>query len=324
MNSQAIPSQVIVATLVVDWLSTILNVLVLVGMLRSFWNQQAHTMLYCTLLQTFTTISFCVFAVLGKTELLLVNGMTPFYYDRADIMKTNSAWIQSICSTLLLLSMLPIYVGGLLQIWCVDAILSVQDTAFKKIMSYRPIWLFIMGYIPGVVTVAVFLLEMALRKPERFFSVNGAVIAPLNTSFVVISIYGISLIITFMACYYSLRCYRHIRQNESSSLQQVKRSGVPGYVVYQVIQMGFSFPIVGFTKTPELLIWLFPSAANIVFGYIGLISLMAFPFFTFLSNGSNKKVYPYVPFISGFLERVHESMATGTFWSPRTSDLESK
>jgi hypothetical protein len=322
MFSQAIPAWVIMITLTVDWLAMLLNAFVFIGMIRSFLNQQGHTMLFCNLLQTLSTLSICLFAILGKTELLIVNNATTFFYDQSDIMQTNSVIIQTVCVMLLLVSMLPIYLAGLLQIWCVDAILSVKETAFKKLIIYRPIWLFVLGYFPGILTAILFTLEIAVTG-KKIYSVNGAVIAPLNTSIVVISIYAISLLITFSACYYSIRSYRHIKANQNTTMQQVKVSGIPGYVVYQVIHMGFFFPIIGFTKTPELLIWLFPSQANLVFGYIGLIMLMIFPFMTIMSNGSNKKVYPFVPLISKPLEKIHFAMAQDSFWN-RNTDLESK
>jgi hypothetical protein len=75
--------------------------------------------------------------------------------------------------------------------------------------------------------------------------------------------------------------------------------------VFQVFQLGYLLPFVGFIKAFELLIWIFPSFLNVYLGIFGLFILMIVPFLTFFNNGSHKAVYPLVPLFGSLLEKVH-------------------
>ncbi|KAJ3311357.1 hypothetical protein HDV04_004069 [Boothiomyces sp. JEL0838] len=87
-----------------------------------------------------------------------------------------------------------------------------------------------------------------------------------------------------------------------------KKSNVPNYVLFQTLEAGYALPILGLLKAMELLIWTFPSPLNVYYSAFIACLMSIAPIHTFLSNGANKTIYPYVPFVSGVLEHSYRKI----------------
>ncbi|KAJ3320405.1 hypothetical protein HDV06_005328 [Boothiomyces sp. JEL0866] len=273
-------------------------------------------MQYSGVSQIICTVGFIIYSILSKHELIGENssvGYLPF--DKPDLAKTTNSVIQFICPSLLIFFCVPVYLAGLLQILCVDAILRNRPSMIRSLVLERPALYFSLAFVPGVICFWMYWTEMLITNAQ-IYSVNGAVIAANNTSFTVAFMYSISLFITFYACYGSITSYQHLKENRNKSLGNTSQSGIPAYVVFQVFQLGYLLPFVGFIKAFELLIWIFPSFLNVYLGTFGLLILMIVPFLTFFNNGSHKAVYSLVPLFSSILEKVHLMASDEKNWDP--------
>jgi hypothetical protein len=83
---------------------------------------------------------------------------------------------------------------------------------------------------------------------------------------VVIIAYILAILITLYGLYCSLRTYNNLKENFKRMIETAQKSGISGYVIFQVLQIGYTMPIVGFVKGFELLIWIFPSVINVYYG----------------------------------------------------------
>jgi hypothetical protein len=271
--TQSMPFWFVLTTLTLDLVGVFMNISVLVGILRAFSNNKSHLIQYCSTVQLISTLSISVFVIVGKIDLLCSNwSIGAFFYDKSNIASSQSVIAQYFCSSLLILTMLPIYCTGLAQLLCIDSLLKVKETWVRRTVIKHPGLYFSASYIPGIVCLVGYWFEMHYRNIETPFSINGAVIAPFNSSYFTIGSYFASLWVTFGALYYSIKCFMVIKANIRVSMATIKKTGIPGYLVFQVLYMGYALPIAGICKLPEILIWLFPSSINLTYGYISLIS----------------------------------------------------
>ncbi|KAJ3273541.1 hypothetical protein HDV01_004308 [Terramyces sp. JEL0728] len=315
MPYQKVPMLFVEATLAIDYIGMFLNICLTIGLTRAYYAGRFQIMQYSSILQIFCTIGFSIYSIIGKHELIASNSSFLFF-DQADLANSNNSTVHYICATILILICMPIYAAGLLQVLVVDAILKDRNTFVRKTLFESPIFFFSLGIIPGIFSVVCYYIELLLRPDMPVFSINGCIIAPHNLSVVLIANYIISLLLTVWACYGSVSCYRSLQINHSRMLASASTSGIPGYVVFQVLQLGYTLPLVGLVKGLELAIWIFPSAVNVYYGTFGVVILATIPFLTFFNNGSHKGIYPYVPIFNGVLEKVYLKASKEAAWNP--------
>ncbi|KAJ3269079.1 hypothetical protein HDV01_001887 [Terramyces sp. JEL0728] len=106
----------------------------------------------------------------------------------------------------------------------------------------------------------------------------------------------------------SMKCYKALSWNRENMFAAAKKSKVPNFVVFQVLEVGYGMPIVGLSKGLELLMWYYPTPANIYYGTFCMILLTISPFGGFISNGAHINIYPYVPFFGWILEKAYKNI----------------
>lgn len=210
-----------------------------------------------------------MFSILSKLELLYYNwGSGSLFYDHPDINLTNSSWIHYLNPTLFSLGCLPIYIAGTLQILALDAIMDEKTLVIRRWIMNRPFAFFSLGIIPGFVAVILYWVEMNIRGIDHPYSVNGQIIAPYNLSIVIITSYILSIVSTIYGLVITLLTWGKLKTNFQMMIDIAQKRGIPGYLVFQVLQIGYTMPIIGFIKGFELLIWIFPSVVNVYYGTI--------------------------------------------------------
>lgn len=312
---QKVPMIFVEMTLVVDYVGMLLNICLIIGLVRAYYAGRFQIMQYSSILQVLCTVGFSIYSIIGKHELIASNGSF-LYFDQADLANSRNTAVHYICATILILICMPVYAAGLLQVLVVDAILKDRNSFVRKALFENPVSFFSLGFIPGIISVICFYIESYLRPDMPVYSINGCIIAPHNTSVVLIANYLISILLTIWACYGSFSCYKSLELNHRRMLASASTSGIPGYVVFQVLQLGYTLPIVGLVKGLELVIWIFPSAVNIYYGIFGIIILATIPFLNFMNNGSHKGIYPYVPLFRGILQKVYVKASEEAAWNP--------
>ncbi|KAJ3320414.1 hypothetical protein HDV06_005337 [Boothiomyces sp. JEL0866] len=269
-------------------------------------------MQYSSIMQLINTTIFCVFSITSKFELLYYNwGVGSLYYDHPDINTTLSSWIHYFNPTLFNLGCLPIYIAGTLQILALDAIMDEKGSVIRSWVIKRPFAFFSLGIIPGFIAVILYWIEMSARGIDHPYSVNGQIIAPYNLSYVIITTYILSICSTIYGLIITLRTWGKLKTNFKMMIEIAQK---------RVLQIGYTMPIIGFIKGFELLIWIFPSVINVYYGTYGMVIAALPPILSFFNNGSNKNIYPLVPFFSKTLGAIYTKSSTEKAWNPFYSE----
>ncbi|KAJ3318239.1 hypothetical protein HDV06_000742 [Boothiomyces sp. JEL0866] len=229
------------------------------------------------------------------------------YFDQIDIIDSNNVILNYCAVFLFLMCVLSIYAAGFLQIYVMGLILQA-DSATRRFVLKHPWLVFSLGYLPGPVCVIAFFLEISYSNITKIYSVVGYQVVPNINTYTVKFIYGFGILITIYACSVSMKCYKALKENKEKMFAAAKKSNVPNFVVFQVLEIGYAMPIVGLSKGLELLMWYYPSPVNLYYGTIGMVILCITPFAGFFSNGAHKNIYPNVPFFSGTLEKAYENI----------------
>ncbi|KAJ3255238.1 Nuclear receptor 2C2-associated protein [Boothiomyces macroporosus] len=191
-----------------------------------------------------------------------------------------------------------------------------KTSVIRRWIMNRPFAFFSLGIIPGFVAVVLYLVEMNIRGIDHPYSVNGQIIAPYNLSIVIITSYILSIFSTIYGLVITLQTWGKLKTNFEMMIDIAQKRGIPGYLVFQVLQIGYTMPIIGFIKGFELLIWIFPSVVNVYYGTYGMVIAALPPILSFLNNGSNKNIYPLVPIFSNLLGTIYVKSSTEKAWNP--------
>ncbi|KAJ3308073.1 hypothetical protein HDV04_001834 [Boothiomyces sp. JEL0838] len=210
---------------------------------------------------------------------------------------------------------LPIYLAGVSQIVALDVMLTTSHTFTLKLLTKRPLAFFSVALIPGVILLILYWVEMYARGMTPY-SVNGYVIRAQNISYTLIATYTISILTTFYGLFRSILTYRKLKANFERMISVAQSNGIPGYVVFQVLQIGYTIPFVGFIFAFEWLIWIFPSVINVYIGTFAMMVISLSPILAFINNGSHKNIYPLVPLFSKVLEQIYVSSSKEQAWNP--------
>ncbi|KAJ3320406.1 hypothetical protein HDV06_005329 [Boothiomyces sp. JEL0866] len=307
---QALSNYFILIMLIIDYWGLFLSVCLTIGLVRAYLRQTFTPMQYSCIFQLFCSLGFCVVCIFSKHDLLYYNWSAgSLYFDHSDVNATFSTWIHYANASLAILCMLPIYFAGVCQIAALDSLLVDKVSVVREWVRERPTLFYSVGMIPGVVMLILYWVEMNVRGITTPYSVNGAMI-----TFIIA--YISAIFTTLYGLYCSLRTYKNLKVNFQRMIETAQKSGVSGYVVFQVLQIGYSMPIVGFVKGFELLIWIFPSVINVYYGTYGLVLSSITPLLVFVNNGSHKNIYPLVPFFGGFLASIYEKSSKEEAWNP--------
>ncbi|KAJ3269078.1 hypothetical protein HDV01_001886 [Terramyces sp. JEL0728] len=304
---QSLSVYLVLGTLMVDYVSIFAYLCLLVGFVRAYHSYSFQAMQYSGLLQITVTIGLGLYSIMGKSMTIYTSWKDKvLYYDQIDIQTSNCeiiSYISCICFTM---CFVPIYMAALLQIYVMGKILDENDNFARRMIVERPNFVFGLGYLPGPIFLAGFIVESTFTPSKRFYSIVGVNIVP-NINFYTIKImYLVGISITIMACILSLKSIRLLEANKERMFAAAKKSHVPNYVVYQVLQIGYTLPIIGFTKGFELLMWYNPSSLNLYYGIFGMIVSSTTPLLGFIGNGAHKNIYPKVPIFGRFLKVMFE------------------
>ncbi|KAJ3252660.1 hypothetical protein HK103_001363 [Boothiomyces macroporosus] len=266
-------------------------------------------MQYSGLLQIIVTIELGVFAVLGKAMVLSTTKGNHVYYDRVDIQTSSSTIVNYIASICFVSSFVPIYFAALLQIYVMKKILDDRDTKSRRVVLQYPHIIFALAYFTGVLFMVSFAIE-AYYSDKQYFTVAGVYIVPNIQYYTMKIMYLFGLLITVIACGLSLQSFKLLQANKEKMFAAARKSNVPNYVIYQVLQIGYTLPIIGFSKGFELLMWYYPSPVNVYYGTFGMVIFSLTPLLAFIGNGAHKNIYPHVPLFSGFLEKMFAAITS--------------
>ncbi|KAJ3313687.1 hypothetical protein HDV04_001697 [Boothiomyces sp. JEL0838] len=321
---QALSNYFVLILLIIDYWGLFLSICLIIGLIRAYLRQTFTPMQYSCIFQLFCSLGFCVICIFSKHDLLYYNwSAKSLYFDHSDVNATFSTWIHYANASLAILCMLPIYVAGVCQIAALDSLLIDKASVVRDWVRERPTLFYSVGMVPGIVMLVLYWIEMNVRGISTPYSVNGAMITCYNTSYVgkgiltkVIIAYILAIFTTLYGLYCTLRTYKNLKVNFQRMIETAQKSGVSGYVVFQVLQIGYTMPIVGFVKGFELLIWIFPSVINVYYGTYGLVLSSITPLLVFINNGSHKNIYPLVPLFGGFLGAIYEKSSKEEAWNP--------
>ncbi|KAJ3309053.1 hypothetical protein HDV04_000520 [Boothiomyces sp. JEL0838] len=242
----------------------------------------------------------------SQIELLYYN-WNALYFDQRDLAITKTVWLQYLIVTFYVLSYAPIYISGFLQIVALKYILEDVDGYIRRAIIDTPIIVYSLGLIPGIIFSIIYWIEVYIRGLQ-IYTVMGYYIGPNIFSVTFITMVAFAMTLTLYGCFLSYLSFQKLKRNREKMLAAAKKSNVPNFVVFQVLGIGLTLPFIGFLKGVELLIWYYPSPANIYISCIGMLVLVITPYNTFYLNGTHKNVYPLVPLVSWILKLNYESV----------------
>ncbi|KAJ3258841.1 hypothetical protein HK103_003223 [Boothiomyces macroporosus] len=308
MYKQALPITYISVLVYVDSFCILLMFTLLIGIIRAIVNKKVQPLLYSTLMQSVITLLTITASAFAKREIAVSNSEDQvIFYDYPNIQLSPNTWLHYYNANIYTLLLGGIYTSGVLQILALQQLMSDKDTPLRQFIIEKPFYFFALSLLPGILFCAGFWLEVHVREMP-IVSICGHWILPNIKSFFVISMYVYSLIITIYSCFLSRKSFHQLSKNQATMINAAKKSNVPNYVLFQTLEAGYALPILGLLKAMELLIWTFPSPLNVYYSAFIACLMSIAPIHAFLSNGANKTIYPYVPFVSGVLEHSYRKI----------------
>ncbi|KAJ3323455.1 hypothetical protein HDV06_001732 [Boothiomyces sp. JEL0866] len=305
---QSLPITYISLLFYVDILCMLLMFALLIGIVRAILNKKVQPLLYSTLMQTSITILTITASAFAKREITVSNAADKvIFYDYPNIQISPSIWLHYYNANIYTLFLGGIYTSGVLQILALQQLMCDKDTALRQFIIKKPYYFFVYSFIPGIVFCTGFWVEVRFRKLP-IVSICGHWILPNINSLFVVLMYIYSLIVTIYSCFLSRKSFIQLSKSQISMVNAAKKSNVPNYVLFQTLEAGYALPVLGLLKVIELLIWTFPSAFNVYYSAFIVFLISVAPVHSFLSNGANKTIYPYVPFVSGILEHSYKKI----------------
>lgn len=191
------------------------------------------------------------------------NSDPPFmYYDRLDMQTSHYPGLMGVCACMELFMYLDIFMSGFMQgVYIYVMINSKNSRRCAKALTFaqeHPKWFWGITWVPGFIVLACYFVEKALKNETKYYVTRGGILGPDLTAVTTQVTFALSLVVSLAGGAISYVTYKIITADIKRTISTIQKSGVSGYVVYQIIQGGFALPIVALLMTSEILIWLFP------------------------------------------------------------------